>query len=200
MGLGPAYDNTVIPALYHTEKHILVRLFVGGQGAIPFHVRHTGVCRQVILLHIFQELDEVVVIVRPMFLVHIVSNDSQRREAIEPRTSLVACPDPIPQLPVELYPRHEIINARWGQGKPIDRFIDQWALGNRKIAKFIQLGHFIRCSGCLNSRAEPRVVYHIGDLSPNIYAVGFICRNDSIYSSFVFRPMFFPPHLFDCFF
>ena len=102
--------------LNQAEIHILVGLLVGRERAVSLHVGDTGVSRQVVLLHVLQKLREAAVVVRAVFLVDIVGHDREGRQTVEPRAPLVARAHIVAQLPVDLHPRDQVLNARKAAG------------------------------------------------------------------------------------
>ena len=68
MGLCPAHDDPVRPFLDHVEVHVLVGLFARPEGTVALDVGDARVRGQIVLLHVFQELGEPVVIIRLYFL------------------------------------------------------------------------------------------------------------------------------------
>ena len=57
------------------------------------------------------------VVFRPVFPVDVIGDYDEGREAVEPRAALVAGAHEVAQLPVDLYPRHQVFDARRGRVK-----------------------------------------------------------------------------------
>jgi hypothetical protein len=88
VGLRPADDDPVCPPFHHVEVEIGVRLGVRRKRPVPLRVGHRAVAGQVVLLHIFQEIQKTAVVVRLQAGVEIVRRDRQRVQRIHPDAAL----------------------------------------------------------------------------------------------------------------
>ena len=81
-----------------------------GARPVPLHVGDPGIRRQVVLLHVLQELDEPLVVLGPVLLVDVVGRDRQGGQAVQPRAPLVAGADVVAQQAVHLDPGHQVFD------------------------------------------------------------------------------------------
>ncbi|MBP1736074.1 MAG: hypothetical protein H6Q53_2361, partial [Deltaproteobacteria bacterium] len=71
MGFCAAHNDTIISFFYNTEKHIFVDLLTGVERTVTFYVRYAGITGKVILLHVFEKLSEIFIVVCAIFLVDV---------------------------------------------------------------------------------------------------------------------------------
>ena len=75
------------------------------------------------------------------------------------------------------------------QGEPVHRLVDEGAHGDDEVPVLVHLGDLVGGSRRLDARAEAGVIDDVVTRSPNIYAVGWRARSDSIYSFLVLSPI-----------
>lgn len=93
MGFGTADNNTIRTTFYNMKIEVRVCLGMRSQGTVPFRVCHCSVYRQVVILHVFNEFLEVVMVVSTILFIYFISCAESRIESIHTNTALeTGCP------------------------------------------------------------------------------------------------------------
>ncbi|MPM24389.1 hypothetical protein SDC9_70871 [bioreactor metagenome] len=164
VALGPADHNAVRAALHHMHIHIRVSLLMRRFGAVTLRIGHRAVHRQVVILHHFQELLEVLVIVRAVCLIDLIGRGEHRIEAVHAHAALETGSGLLAQQTLHLHLVDQILRGLMQMGKAVDGVAGQAGLHGHKVRV---LGILRQCVGhghAVDRRSDHRIIYPVFDL------------------------------------
>lgn len=164
MALGPADHDAVGAALHHMDVHIRVGLVVRGLAAVALGVGHSAVHRQVVVLHVDEELLEILVVVGAVLLIDLVGGGIDGVEGVHAHTALETAGRLLTQQALHLYLFHQILAGLVEVGKAVDFVAGQAGGGGHQVLILGILGQRVGHGHAVDGGTDHGVIHPVVEL------------------------------------
>ena len=164
VALGAAHHNAVRAPLHHMHVHVGISLLAGGLGPVALGVRHGAVHGQVVVLHIGQELLEVLVIVGAVLLVDLVSGGEHGVEGVHAHAALEAGSGLLAQQALHLHLVHQVLRGLVQMGEAVDGVAGQAGLHGHEVRVLRVLSQGVGHGHAVDGGTDHGVIHPVVDL------------------------------------
>ena len=164
VALGAADHNAVGAALHHMNEHIGVGLIVGGLGAVTLGVGHGAVHGEVIVLHVGQELLEVLVIVGAVLLVDLIGGGEDGVKGVHAHAALEAGSGLLAQQALHFHLVHQVLGGLMQMGEAVDGVAGEAGFHGHEIGVLGILRQRVGHSHAVDRGTDHGVIHPVLDL------------------------------------
>ena len=168
-----AHHDAVRTAFHHVDVHIRVLLFGRRQGPVALGVRHGPVHGQVVVLHVNQELLEVLMVVGAVLLVHLKRAREHRVKGVHAHAALEAAGGFLPQQALHLHLVHQVLRGLVQVGEAVDGVAGQAGLDGHQVLVLGVLGQGVGHGDAVDGGADHGVVHPVVNLLAEHVHTGF---------------------------
>ena len=143
MGFCAADNNTVGTAFHNVKVHIRIILGMRRFGTVAFRIGHSAVGNKVVGLAVFNEFQEIFMVMGAMGLIAFIGCAVNCVKTIHAYTALEASRCFLTAKPLHFYLFAEVIGTLMDMGKTVDLFTGDMGCSGHKIFIFRHLSQIV---------------------------------------------------------